>query len=68
MMLEISQTLLLRARSEYLEMPGLKLSPRQAAKLLGIDPEASEDLLARLVESGFLRRNKDGLYMRSSPR
>jgi DNA-binding IclR family transcriptional regulator len=61
-------SLLLRVRSEYLEMPGLKLTPWQAARLLGVEPAASERALMSLVNSGFLLRTKDGKYLRTSLR
>jgi DNA-binding IclR family transcriptional regulator len=64
----IPQMLLSRVRSEYIEMPGLKLTPWQAAKLWGLEHSTSERLLAALVESGFLWRTRDGLYLRSSAR
>jgi len=65
---EVPQTLLWRARSEYLEMPGLKLTPRQAARLWGVEYATSEHVLATLVECGFLWRNREGAYVRSSER
>ena len=65
---ELPPVLLWRARSEFLEMPGLKLTAWQAAKLLGIEPAASEHLLMTLVQTGFLWRTKDGMYLRRSLR
>lgn len=58
-----------RIRSEYLEMPGLKLTAAQAQRLWGFDPDQCEVLLAKLMEMGFLRRTRDGAYVRvgSSP-
>lgn len=63
---EVPQALLVRVRSEFLEMPGLRLTLRQAARLWGLEGAMSEHLLTRLVESGFLRRTRDGAYMRRS--
>ena len=65
---EVPVTLLLRARSEYLEMPGLRLTPWQAGRLWGIEPALSEHLLATLVSSGFLWRNREGAYLLRSER
>lgn len=65
---DVPPTLLSRVRGEYAEMPGLALTPRQAARLLGIERAVSEHLLAALVESGFLWRNRDGAYIRATPR
>lgn len=51
-----------RARGEFLEMPGLRLTPRQAARLWALDPTTSERLLDGLARTGFLRRNSSGTY------
>ena len=65
---DIPTTLLVRARSEFLEMPGLRLTIRQAARLWGLEGPLSEGVLARLEDAGFLRRTHDGAYMRQSAR
>jgi DNA-binding IclR family transcriptional regulator len=54
--------LLPRARGEFLEMPGLRLTPRQAARLWGIDAVTSQRLLEGLMRSGLLFRNSAGAY------
>lgn len=60
-------TLLLhRIRSEFLEMPGLRLTPAQAARLWALDRHMSERLLDGLAMSGFLLKNRDGAYLRAS--
>lgn len=64
----IPQPLITRAKSEFNEMPGLKLTSWQAAKLWGLEHSTSERLLAALADSGFLWRTRDGLYLRSSAR
>lgn len=56
--------LLTRVRSEYLEMPGLRLETGQAARLWALDRTTSQRVLDSLVESGFLWRTVDGQYMR----
>jgi hypothetical protein len=53
-----------RARADYLEMPGLSLTAWQAARLWDIDIAVSEHVLKDLVHSGFLRRNREGRYLR----
>jgi hypothetical protein len=53
-----------RVRGEYLEMPGLSLTARQAQRLWGLDPETCEAVLEALVHSGFLRRTTRG-YVRA---
>jgi hypothetical protein len=57
--------LLRRIRGEFLEMPGLRLTERQARRLWGLDTTHCEALLAALVESGFLARTRDGAFVRA---
>ena len=45
-----------RARSEYLEMPGLRLTIGQAARLFGLDHHDCASILENLVTEGFLYR------------
>jgi hypothetical protein len=61
---EEGRALLVRVRAEYLEMPGLKLTPAQAERLWGIDVRHCQRLLDFLVEAGFLKRSPDGSYFR----
>ena len=49
------QTLVERVRGEFNEMPGLRLTPEQAARLWNLDPRACGEVLKRLVASSFLR-------------
>jgi DNA-binding MarR family transcriptional regulator len=58
--------LLERIRSEFLEMPGLRLTPNQAARLWALDRTTSERVLDGLVDAGFLGRSRDGAYLRAS--
>ena len=53
-----------RIRAEYLEMPGLSLTPEQVQRLCGVDSALCQDVLETLVESGFLSRRADGAYGR----
>jgi hypothetical protein len=55
-----------RVRSEFLEMPGLRLTPAQAARLWALDRSMSEQILNRLASSGFLARTAGGAYLRAS--
>jgi hypothetical protein len=57
--------LILRIQSEYDEMPGLCLTSRQARRLWGVDHELCASVLNGLLEQGFLRRTRDGLYVRA---
>jgi hypothetical protein len=58
--------LLHRIRSEYLEMPGLRLTPAQAARLWGMDSRHSQQLLDALTMAGFLFKNGQGAYLRAT--
>lgn len=57
-----------RAEGEYLEMPGLKLTATQAARLWHLDAADSAALLDSMVEAGFLYRARDGAYLLLSAR
>jgi hypothetical protein len=57
-----------RIQAEYLEMPGLKLTARQAARLWHLDPVASAQLLDSMVDAGILHRARDGAYLLLSAR
>ena len=58
--------LLARAQSEFLEMPGLQLTPAQAERLWALDRKTSERILDDLASSGFLARTSGGAYLRAS--
>ena len=55
-----------RVRAEFNEMPGLRLTPAQAARLWAVDGPTSEQVLNRLTSSGFLFKNREGAYSRAS--
>jgi DNA-binding IclR family transcriptional regulator len=57
--------LLQRVRGEFLEMPGLRLTPAQAARFMSLDRSMCAELLEALVQSGFLARTPDGAYLRA---
>ena len=56
--------ILVRVQSEYLEMPGLKLTEAQARRLWSLDGNTCQFVLATLVKRGFLRRSRNGTYVR----
>ena len=58
--------LLHRIRSEFLEMPGLRLTAAQAARLWALDRPTSERVLDGLTVAGFLFKNREGAYLRAS--
>ena len=51
-----------RIRAEYLEMPGLRVTARQAQRLFGLDAITCDEVLAGLLQSGFLSRTVDGMF------
>lgn len=57
--------LLARARGEYLEMPGLRLTLAQACRLWQLDEALCGRVLERLVREGFLRQTDTGFYIAS---
>ena len=59
-------SMMCRARGEYLEMPGLRLTVPQAARLWALDPVMSAQVLDDLARTGFLVRARDGAYLRPS--
>jgi hypothetical protein len=52
-----------RIRSEYREMPGLRLSAKQVARLCGIGDAICYASLDVLVQEGFLRVTSGGMYI-----
>ncbi len=62
----MSATLEDRIRGEFLEMPGLRLTPQQASRLWALDRATSELVLDRLAAAGFLARTREGAYLRRS--
>jgi hypothetical protein len=65
MITPVAPQILLRIRAEYLEMPGLSLSPEQVQRLCGMDSVLCASVLGALVETGFLSRRSDGAYARN---
>ena len=54
-----------RVQGEFIEMPGLRLTPAQAQRLWGLDRVACDTLLGALVDAKFLFRTRDGAFVRS---
>jgi hypothetical protein len=59
-----SEDVLRRVQGEFLEMPGLRLTPAQARRLWGLDAASCDALLCALVDAKFLFRTRDGAFMR----
>lgn len=64
----IDDLIVRRVQAEYLEMPGLRLSPTQAQRLLGLDRQTCEKLLFELTVAQFLVQTRDGSFVLSSSR
>jgi DNA-binding IclR family transcriptional regulator len=62
LMMDTTESLLRRVQGEYREMAGLRLTPRQAARLWGLSSSATAALLDTLVGAGFLVRTEGGAY------
>lgn len=60
---EPSHDLIQRVRGEFLEMPGLCVTPAQARRLWGLDDASCSALLATLIETEFLFQTRDGTYV-----
>ena len=58
-------TLVERIRSEFIEMPGLRLTPAQAARLWGMDDASCHHVISALVHAAFLRWTPSGMVVRS---
>ena len=56
-----------RLLTEYMAMPGRRITTRQAACLLALDGASSERILDECVESGWLLRTADGTYALAGP-
>jgi hypothetical protein len=54
-----------RVRGEFLEMPGLRLTLPQAARLWGLDLRSCEAVMDALIRSAFLRRTPTGAVTRA---
>jgi len=57
-----------RLRAEFLEMPGMTLTPRQVQRLFGIDETLCRTVLDALVEARFLCVKPAGSYARLTDR
>lgn len=56
--------LLARARSEFTDMPGLRLTREQAGRLWSLRADICERVLGQLEQEGMLRRTSDEVYCR----
>jgi hypothetical protein len=63
--MEHHQSLVERVRGEFNEMPGLRLTPAQAARLWQLEASVCEQVIERLVRSSFLRWTSCGAVVRT---
>jgi hypothetical protein len=55
---------LLRIQTEYVEMPDLKLTARQAQRLWNLSRDVWDTAVAVLIGKQFLAQTQDGAYVR----
>jgi hypothetical protein len=56
--------LLDRVRAEFIEMPGLRLTVKQAQRMWSLDEQICLELFEALAEEGFLEQRRQGAYAR----
>jgi len=61
--IEYFDSLVARVRSEYSEMPGLRLTVSQACRLWRVDVFTCEMLFEQLVREGFLYKTEMGAFI-----
>ena len=54
-----------RAKAEFLEMPGLRLTLAQAQRLWALDRTLCDAVLAALVEARFLVQSRNASFIRA---
>ena len=59
------ETLMRRIRSEYCEMPGMRLTVDQAMRLFMLDRRTCSGVLDSLVAAHFLEQDRHGRYLQS---
>jgi hypothetical protein len=58
------QDVLTLIQMEYLEMPCLKLTLRQARRLFNLPEDLCATAFENLVSAGFLAKTRDGAFLR----
>jgi hypothetical protein len=53
-----------RIQGEFVEMPGLRLTPAQAQRLWGLERDVCDAMLGALVDAKFLAQTRDGAFIR----
>jgi hypothetical protein len=57
------EAIIRRVRQEFLEMPGLRLTPEQAGRLWGLERDMCRAVIDQLVASAFLCWTRAGAVM-----
>ena len=60
----VNKDLIQRVKAEYVEMPGLALTHRQARRLWNMDSELCDHVLRELVLERFLWERRGGVFLR----
>lgn len=59
--------LAMRVRGEFTEMPGMRLTLHQAARLLSLPTMIARDVLDELCQASVLKYSNDGRYSLKRP-
>jgi hypothetical protein len=59
------EAVLRRVRAEFVEMPGLRLTPAQATRLWGLERDACHAVIKALIDASFLRWTSAGAVTRA---
>ena len=59
------EAVLRRVRAEFVEMPGLRLTPAQAIRLWGVERDVCHAVIDALIDSAFLRWTPAGALVRT---
>ena len=62
---EVITDWLTHIHADYIEVPGLRLTKREAERLWGLDAHVCEAILEALVAVSFLRRTRRDEYVRA---
>jgi hypothetical protein len=60
----VTEGILRRIYGEFVEMPGMQLTARQAGRLWDLDERTCDAALSALVDAEFLLRTSEGTYRR----
>ena len=59
------EAVLRRVRAEFVEMPGLRLTPAQATRFWGLEQEVCRTVINALIDASFLRWTPSGAIARA---